>query len=225
MLDIRSAIYSLLIRKVTWAHYDHLLDVVPTGARILDVGVGNGLMLDRFAGKIRDKKIRIHGLDIHAPYLEECRRRIERFGITDLVRVENEGIIDYLERTEELPQFVYFSTSFMLIDRERVLALLSRRMRPAGRAMFAQTLLPESNAFADWLKPKMKYLTSVDFGQAQYKDGFESLMKRAGFALNDQHRFGRLLGNRHMYFHTYRSCFAEADARARLLSEATEPAR
>ncbi|MHC4831685.1 MAG: SAM-dependent methyltransferase [Planctomycetota bacterium] len=205
VVGLRSAIYSLLIRKVTWVHYKHLFEMLPEGARVLDIGVGNGLMLDWFAPKIRQKQIELHGLDVHREYLKECRRRIMRHQVSDLVTVEQRCVFDYLEQVEGIPEHVYFSASFMLLpEPERLLELILDRLPEGGRVLFAQTLLERPNKFAEAIKPKLKFLTTVDFGRVQYRHDFTAQLEELGFEITAEDPLPKAAGNRHLWFHGFK---------------------
>lgn len=215
-MALRSAIYSLLIRKVSFAHYEHaLVTFLPEGAHLLDVGVGNGVMLDRYAPVIRERSLRIDGLDVHEPYIRECRRRIEAHGLTDLVTCEQQDIVRYLERVEQTPPFVYFSASFMLLpDPRRTLELLRERLPADGRVLFAQTLMGRPSGLMAWLKPRLKYLTTIDFGRAQVRGEFLDLLAATGFELDTELRLEPVAGNGHFYFHSFRYAGAPVGAPA-----------
>jgi len=202
---VLSAIYSLLIRRVSYVQYEHLLRAVPEGARVLDVGIGNGIMLDRHAELLRQRGIHLDGIDLHEGYLEACRRRVQQHGLTDLVTCRCTGVEALLESDVPLPPYVYFSASFMLLPNpERVLQLLYERLPENGTLLFTQTLYRRQNRFIEWVKPRLKYLTTIDFGRAQYRDSFVARLERHGFRLVEEKRLERVSGNQRVYYHAFR---------------------
>ncbi len=70
---MRNWLYQIFVQRTTNECYRGSLHYVPNGSRLLDVGIGNGLMIETFHPLIRFKKLRITGIDIDAGYLDHCR--------------------------------------------------------------------------------------------------------------------------------------------------------
>jgi len=200
-----SALYSLLIRGYSYVQYEHVLRAVPEGAHVLDVGIGNGIMLDRHADLLRRREVHLHGIDIHEGYLDACRRRVEQYGLSDLVSCRCTDVEALLETDASIPPFVYFSASFMLLPNpEGVLQRLHERLPEGGMLLFTQTLYSRPRRFLEWAKPKLKYLTTIDFGRVQYREAFVEQVQGHGFWLVEEKRFERLSGNQRVYYHAFR---------------------
>ena len=61
---MRGWIYDRLVAGMTSDWYREVLDRLPDGARVLDVGIGTGAALARCADLVRAKRLQIVGLDI-----------------------------------------------------------------------------------------------------------------------------------------------------------------
>ncbi len=174
---MKNWLYRFLIHAVTTEYYRTCLDYFPEGSRILDVGIGNGIMIERFHTLIRAKHLRITGIDIDRAYLRHCRRLIRRYGLDECIEA-HEGAV---ERYEPGPpgrfDFVLFSMSFMLLsDPQAVLRRVRRWLTPQGRIVFAQAMYRRRSRFMDIVKPKLKYVTAVDFGRVTYERDFFTLL-------------------------------------------------
>ena len=49
--------------------FDVIVDWVPTGARVLDLGCGTGELMERLA---RDRQVKAQGVDLHQPSITAC---------------------------------------------------------------------------------------------------------------------------------------------------------
>ncbi|MFC1706143.1 class I SAM-dependent methyltransferase [Planctomycetota bacterium] len=204
-MTIRGAFYTFLIRKFSVIHYRHLLQCLPRGAHVLDVGIGNGLMLDTLWATIREREIRLEGIDVHEAYLAECDRRIEANGLYDLVSCRLVDVATYLETEATVPDHVYFSASFMLLsDQDRVLQLLRQRLSPEARVHFALTLYRQRSRFLEWAKPKLKYVTTIDFGPVTYRDDFFEKLILGGFHPVEEAQLEAVSGNNSIHFLSFR---------------------
>ena len=74
---MRSWIYDTAITQLTGCGYRAVLDRVPHGASLLDVGVGTGAALALQADIIRERDLHIDGIDIDPDYLKRCRKRVQ----------------------------------------------------------------------------------------------------------------------------------------------------
>lgn len=192
-LGIRSAVYDLIVRRLTVTHYSHLFERLPVHARLLDVGIGTGLMLDRLGSVIREKQLRIHGIDVHKSYLRACNRRIHDNGLRDLVRCERKDVLTYLEEAESMPEHIFFPLSFMVLpDQERTLEVVRQRLPEGGEVHFAHTLNDRRSRLLEWIKPRLKYLTTTDFGKVTYRESFLDLLHLAGFDLTGETPLSRI---------------------------------
>ncbi|PIS05186.1 MAG: hypothetical protein COT81_02505 [Candidatus Buchananbacteria bacterium CG10_big_fil_rev_8_21_14_0_10_42_9] len=58
-------------RRFAWPEFSDFIEFVPTGAKILDLGCGNGRLLDA----LTDTKVNYTGLDISEPIIQAAKKR------------------------------------------------------------------------------------------------------------------------------------------------------
>jgi SAM-dependent methyltransferase len=137
-------LYELAMRGLYGRHYparfDAVAELIPRGARVLDVCCGPGLLYER---RLREKGVEYTGLDVNPAFV----RRVERLG--------GRGILGDLSRDEGLPsaEFVVMQASLYqflpdasavacrLLDaatRAVVLAEPVRNLATSGRPLLAR---------------------------------------------------------------------------------------
>jgi ubiquinone/menaquinone biosynthesis C-methylase UbiE len=178
--------YDLLVKGTTEECYRNALAHFSNGSRILDVGIGNGIMIEMFHPLIRVKKLRITGIDIDMEYLRHCQRRIRKYRLQECVEVRYGSVESYDPGPEQRFDFMLFSMSFMLLDNQvSVLRRIRDWLKPGGEIVFAQAMFRNKSPFADLVKPKLKYLTTVDFGKATYEEDFFALLRENGLSVKE----------------------------------------
>ena len=176
--------YKLILGDVTKLCYRNCLDYFAEGSSVLDVGIGNGLMLEKNHQLIKDKGLSITGLDVNENYIAHCRKLIQQFGLQDRVRVHHLPVEQFSPAEGEGFDYALFSMSFMLLpDQKQVLNRVETWLRPGGEIVFFQTMFQERSRLLDFLKPKLKYVTSVDFGEPVYEDDFFRQLDSTGLSV------------------------------------------
>lgn len=176
---MKNYIYKLVIYNVTDLCYNNCLNYFPSGSRILDVGIGNGMMLRNYHGLIKSKNFSIVGIDINKDYLSHCRSLIRNCRLEDHIRIFHEPVEYYEPPEEGYYDYILFSMSFMLFsDQELVLDRVRSWLKPGGKILFFQTMFHNRSLFMEFIKPKLKYVTTVDFGRVTYDDRFFDLLRK-----------------------------------------------
>mgnify|MGYP006291782227 CR=1 FL=1 len=176
-------LYKLILGDVTELCYRNCLDYFGDDAAVLDVGIGNGLMLEQNHELIKQKNLSITGLDVNKHYIEHTRELIRHYGLQDRVGVHHCAVENYQPPGEGF-DYVLFSMSFMLLpNQEEVLNRVKQWLRPKGEIVFFQTMFRDKSRLLDWVKPRLKYITSVDFGEPVYEDDFFRLLHRGGLVV------------------------------------------
>ena len=114
----RSWLYDRVITRMTAQWYRQVLERVPSGAKVLDVGIGTGTALVAYGNDklLRSRRLRVHGCAAdaaradaahvaHAPsahsvdydgdYVEQCAKTMRSAALDDIVSVELASIYDF----------------------------------------------------------------------------------------------------------------------------------
>jgi len=191
-MTLTSRVYSLIVSNVTNGCYRTCLPVLPASAKVLDVGIGNGEMIKTYHDTIRAKRLSIIGLDIDKDYLARCNQLIRDYALDAYIRTELTPVEEYAPPSTEYFDCVLFSMSFMLLKDPR---FVLRRIRPwlaaHGQVVFVQTMFRHTSRFLDVVKPRLKYVTTIDFGRAIYERDFLLLLRSEGLQIVDDRLIAR----------------------------------
>lgn len=180
---MRALIYDLAITHLTAGWYRTVLDHLPQGCRLLDVGIGTASALLANASVITSKDLRVTGIDIDADYVERARQGVERRGLEDRVEVRLESIYDHRGGPYDA---AYFSASFMLLpDPPAALRVVTSQLAPGGRIYFTQTFERHRSSLVEKVKPMLKRVTTIDFGQVTYEDDFRRALADGGLEIEE----------------------------------------
>lgn len=176
---LRNRLYRFFIHDATFYCYENCLNYFPPESVILDVGIGNGTMIQDFHPVIRSKKLEINGIDINRHYLSQCSDLIHKYNMEKHIRIYHEAVEQFRPPKGGGYDFILFSMSFMLFqDQQAVLERALQWLKPGGRLVFFQTVFWNHSALLDFLKPKLIYLTTVDFGTVVYGDTFQAFLRQ-----------------------------------------------
>jgi SAM-dependent methyltransferase len=176
----RAWIYDRLVVGLTAPWYRAVIDRLPAGARVLDVGIGTGAALARSADQVRAKDLALVGLDIDPDYLARCRAELARSGLAGRVTPLLASVYDHTGGPYDA---VYFSGSLMLLpDPAAALRHTASLLAPGGRLFSTQTFHHRRSALRDRAKPLLR-VTTVRFGRVTYEDDFRAAFAAAGVDL------------------------------------------
>lgn len=147
------------------------------------MGIGTAGALLANATLVKQKRLRVVGIDIDADYVERARRRLAASPLADRAAVRLESVYDHRGGPYDA---VYFSGSFMLLpEPERALRHCRALLGPDGRIYFTQTIQKQPARWMEVLKPMLRRVTSVDFGRVTYEDDFRAQIRAAGLELEE----------------------------------------
>lgn len=179
---MRNKLYQWVIGDATGWCYRSCLDYFSNGTTILDVGIGNGVMVKDYHLAIKEKNLNIIGLDIDSTYLHHCMELLKDYDLSDQIKVYKKAVEDFSPEENGSFDFVLFSMSFMLLeDQGGVLKRVSEWLKPEGEVIFFQTMFKSRNRLLEEIKPRLKHLTTVEFGEVTYDDDFYALLERNGY--------------------------------------------
>lgn len=158
------------------------------GARLLDVGIGTGKSLTANEALLRERDLRVVGIDIDVDYLRRCRERVARMDLEDRIEVHHVSVYAFDEVGFDA---VYFGASFMLLpDPVAALRHVATLLRPGGRVWFTQTFEEKRNPFFEKAKPLLHRVTTIHFGKVTYEADFLQTLERAGYVVDQHLRLG-----------------------------------
>jgi ubiquinone/menaquinone biosynthesis C-methylase UbiE len=167
---VRAWIYDRTFPSLSTGWYRSVLERLTPGSRVLDVGVGTATALVGNAGLVRERNLRITGIDIDVDYLKKAEQRIRDANLRDLVDVKQESVYAHQGGPYDV---AYFSASFMLLpDPAAALRHVSTLLAPDGRVFFTQTFHDKKNPAMERIKPLLVKLTTIHFGRVTYEEEF-----------------------------------------------------
>lgn len=180
---LRVWIYDRFVAGLTTDWYREVIDRLPDGARVLDVGIGTGAALARCAHLVRAKGLSVVGLDIDADYLERCRTEMASAELAEQVSPLLASVYDHRGGPYDA---VYFSASLMLLpDPVAALEHVSGLLAPRGRVFSTQTFHHRRSPLLERAKPLAHRVTTIHFGRVTYEDEFRATFADAGLELTE----------------------------------------
>ena len=192
-----SGIYDRLIVSMTVQWYKCVLEKLPDNALLLDVGVGTASALLQCRDILIQKKLRIVGIDYNSFYIDTARRAIEDQNMSEYITVQCMDIYDEINVQSLLTNHnkddkkffdaVYFSGSFSLLPKplEALKSLSSSLLSSEGRIYITQTYQRHTPFLLHRVKPLLKYLTTIDFGNLVTTDGILELYDKSGLVVEE----------------------------------------
>eukprot|EP00667_Euglena_gracilis_P016110 EG_transcript_16822 len=183
-------VYDILIVKMTSRWYEAVLLDLGSGSRIVDVGIGTATALITNKKLLVQKDMKVVGVDYDAAYVDKARDNLQQAGLQDRVVVFCKSIYDDLVPALVQRQFakqnepfdaVYFSGSFTLMpDPLQALKVAASLVRPGGPIYITQTYQRKSLPGLQVLKPALKYITTIDFGQLTFEEDLQRIIDQSG---------------------------------------------
>ncbi len=179
--SLRARLYDAAIVRMTARWYGAVLERLPAGCRLLDVGIGTGSALLAHAPLLIARDLRVTGVDVDAAYVARCRRAVADRGLADRVAVRLESVTDHRGGPYDV---VYFSGSFMLLpDPTAALRHATGLLVPDGRLYFTQTVERRRSPVLEVVKPLLRLATTIDFGRVTYEAEFRRALDAGGVRL------------------------------------------
>lgn len=180
---MRAWIYDRFLLPLTTDWYKNVLDRVPEGSRMLDVGIGTAGALVGNADLVRRKDITVVGVDIDKDYVDRAQVYIDEYELADRVTVLHQSIYDHTDGPYDA---IYFAASFMLMpDPAAILKHCYGLLSDDGRIYFTQTFQERKSKVTEMMKPMLKKITTIDFGTVTYEEDFVELVTGAGLTIDE----------------------------------------
>lgn len=186
---MRAMIYDAALLPLTSRWYRAVLERLPQGARLLDIGVGTAGALCRNADLVRNRELSVLGIDIDADYVSKAERAVRKAALAERVEIRLQSVYDCTDGPFDA---AYFSASFMLLpDPAAALSQILGQLTPDGRVYFTQTFQERPSPLMERAKPLLKKLTTIDFGTVTYEADFRETTARGGLELLELVELGR----------------------------------
>jgi len=178
---LRGAVYDAAIVGLTAVWYRTVLERLPRGCRVLDIGIGTGSALLANADLLEARDLHVSGVDIDAAYVERCNRAVASRGLGARIAARRESIYDHHGGPYGA---AYFSASFMLLpDPPAALRHVRTLLEPQGRLYFTQTFEHQRSRTVELVKPLLRLVTTIDFGRVTYEPDFRRALAAGGVEL------------------------------------------
>jgi ubiquinone/menaquinone biosynthesis C-methylase UbiE len=179
----RSVLYDRLILHMTIGWYEIVLHDLDAGSRLLDVGVGTAGALVACHQLVRAKQLQVVGMDYDDHYIRQAETAIARADLADQIKVvamdlyqlEEHALALSCSAQETTFDAAYFSGSFSLLpDWPAALTRAAAVLKPGGKIYITQTYQTQASWLWSWMKPWLRHVTTIDFGQLVTTDRIES---------------------------------------------------
>lgn len=192
-------IYDKIIVKMTKVWYKNVLDRQNDQCVILDVGIGTASALLQCKDIVQRKNLRIIGIDYNDLYVQAAQKEIQQQEMNSYISVHKCDIYNQEElirilSLENITQVdsVYFSGSFSLLpDPKSALLSIQRVLKEdndnSGRVYITQTYQKRPSFFMRKVKPMLKFLTTIDFGQLVTLEEIRDLLEHVDGLTLEQH--------------------------------------
>jgi alpha-N-acetylglucosaminidase len=178
----RAKIYDTLIVSLTTEWYERVLLRLAPKSVMLDVGIGTGLALVNNKTLLEAKGIKVEGVDYDLDYVKHCKEVVAERGLSHAIKVQHTSIYDFKGGPYDA---VYFSASLMIMP-DPVIALkhgISMLKPKVGRIYITLTIQTQKSIIAEYGKPLLKFLTTIDFGNVTYEEDLMVTLKKAGLTV------------------------------------------
>lgn len=189
MRAFASNIYDYVIIHMTARWYECVIEEFPKNATILDIGIGTGSALCANKHHILAKNLSFLGVDYNSTYINSAKSNIVHAGLNNTCSAIH-GSVYEIASNPELPKnfqcdAVYFSGSFSLMpDPAKALQVCSKYLKnDTGKIYITQTFQRQAFPGLAYLKPLIKYLTTIDFGALVMESEVHTMVKAAGMRI------------------------------------------
>ncbi|CAJ1377596.1 unnamed protein product [Effrenium voratum] len=202
-------VYDAVIVRMTARWYQAVLQRLNKGDRILDVGIGTATALVKNKAALLDRHISVVGIDYEAAYVRKAEAVLKAAELwcpapsgTEgyrpgefYCRVLERSIYDELSdlcfeesdkaKSHPVPEdlrfdAVYFSGSLTVMpDPPAALRAVVPLMKSSGRIFITQTFQRTHSPLMAFIKPLLKYVTTIDFGQLTTEDDLKRIIAEA----------------------------------------------
>jgi SAM-dependent methyltransferase len=158
--------------------FNSVLNTLPINSTILDMGCGSGVCYKNndTLNLIIKSNFKITGVDINKIALSKFQERINKNSLGSKVKL---CCGDIMTMKLEKYDYIIFSESAPTIpknDLHKIVFYITKNLlNENGKIIFINNLVDKPQKITKFLKPKLKYITSIDFGRTLTKLDFDEL--------------------------------------------------
>jgi len=107
---------------------------------------------------------------------------IRELDLEKQVKVFYQSALTFSPPEKSYYDYIFFGQSFMLINNQKeILDRVRGWLKPNGKVIFFQTMFKDKSKLMEFVKPKLKFLTTIDFGKVTYEKDFYELLSQKNF--------------------------------------------
>eukprot|EP01084_Bolivina_argentea_P053912 98904_1 len=190
---LRPYIYDILLVQLTVRFYKEVLERLDENAILLDVGIGTGTSLLKSKDIIIQKNLQIIGVDYDEDYIKQCVKNIKQYKLENNVTAVHKSIYDYNKSLDMKFDAIYFSSSLMIMpDPAQALThcVSMFKNKKNNKIYVTQTFEECKNIMLEFIKPLMKFFTTIDFGSITYFNDFRNTLDKAKLKIVENKKLG-----------------------------------
>jgi len=166
-----------------------ILDKMPVGSRVLDLGVGSGVYLEHppVIKLIKERKLIVDGVDISAPNVDICKERIKKAGLEKQFTAICQDVRTLPAASDGQYDAILFMESFPVMSKALFLDIfvkVQRLLKPKTGVNYLYHNLGDEKklglatmVIGKVMKPTLKLLLGIDFGRLTTKREMDELVK------------------------------------------------
>jgi ubiquinone/menaquinone biosynthesis C-methylase UbiE len=166
--------------------------------RLLDIGIGTATALIRRKEDVLALGLEVVGVDYNAGYVKAAKISLAEKELDQQVQVHCCSIYD-AKVVDEMEKFdaAYFSGSFSLMpDPLAALHVAAKYVKKGGHIYISQTFQKRSVPCLSCIKPLMKYVTTIDFGQLFFEAELVDVLKQSKYEILESKKIPGSVDNR-----------------------------
>lgn len=156
-----------------------VLKELPPSSTILDFGCGSGVCYKNIdtMNLIIKSDFKITGIDINELAIHKFKERVNSNSLENRINLKY-GDIFTMEFNEKF-DYIILSESAPLLSKEFMIKIIfhikNNLLKSGGKIIFINNLIENPQFVARFIKPNLKYVTTIDFGRVITKDEFFNL--------------------------------------------------
>ena len=135
---------------------------------LLDVGTATATPLVQLLSTPDLSPRSVLAVDIDEGYLQTATQNLQKFPFAK-TRLQDFTTMSREDEPAGFDQILMGFSYMFMPSRPKTLEQIASLLRPGGQAVLYLTLYTTPTPIKDWLKPKLKYLLSIDMGRALYQ--------------------------------------------------------